>query len=217
MVESRTALCCSSVVTNVWYSASHWRWVIPTSVCQGKQEWECRRIKGGLHRGPGRVWELQVGLDLEGETERTVCSHVQVVPVFFSLWKVFFLYFCPSLLPVCHLQVGRYEVFRAGCIESIAGLCAESSHSTISLRTLKAIPFLCASGRLCTLPPKMVAGVTSVAQLNQCKAVLLGHCKGQGAEGNTVGRDGVLGRQVGDSFSALHRHCSFCKIPWVDP
>lgn len=74
-------------------------------------------------------------LDLEGETERTVCSHILVVPAYFSLRKVFFLYFCQSLLPMCHLlpfwlcSWKGMGPFGPSVAKSIAGFHAESSLS----------------------------------------------------------------------------------------
>ena len=74
-------------------------------------------------------------LDLEGETERTVCSRLPVVPAYFSLWKVSFLYFRQSLFPVCHLlpfwlcKWKGMGLFGPSVAKSIAGLYAESSLS----------------------------------------------------------------------------------------
>lgn len=75
-------------------------------------------------------------LDMEGETERTVCSHIPVVPAYFSLWKVFFLYFCQSLFPMGHLlpfwlcKWKGMGPFGPSVAKSIASLHAENSIGT---------------------------------------------------------------------------------------
>lgn len=181
-------------------------------------------IKEGLsvHKGPWQVWELQMKLEMKGETERTVCSHMPTVPAYFSLRKVSSLYFSQSLFLMGHLLpfwLCRWKgmgPFDPSVAKSITVFMLRAVSIPHPFKTLKAIPFFCASGRLCTLPPKSqqlqvllvftssitLVLFTSITLVKQYEPLCLGHYRGNATEGNFVCRYGMLSMQVWDSFQS---------------